>query len=63
MASGAMDNASDYGSELLGSTLGWLTLCFFLRLRQSTANRRQDSVSNQKSNHFYCHITTAQVPW
>ncbi len=23
-----MDNASDYGSELLGSTLGWLTLCF-----------------------------------
>jgi len=24
-----MDNASDYGSELLGSTLGWLTLCFF----------------------------------
>ncbi len=29
------DNASDYGSELLGSTLGWLTLALFLRLRQS----------------------------
>ncbi len=24
-----MDNASDYGSELLGSTLGWLTRAFF----------------------------------
>ncbi len=44
-----MDNASDYGSELLGSTLGWLTLCFFCVSvsPQQTAGKIAFQIKNQ----------------
>ncbi len=41
------------------------TCCFYCILKWFTELKSQESQLSMdiKSNHFYCHITTAQVPW
>ncbi len=58
-----MDNASDYGSELLGSTLGWLTLCFFCVSvsPQQTAGKIAFQIKNQITLLSHHHSTSALV--
>ncbi len=51
-------------SPLKAVVLPYISVETFYFLRFFEYKAQKNSISNQiKSNHFYCHITTAQVPW
>ncbi len=58
-----MNVVSDRGPQFVSKF--WREFCRLLGVSVSLSSGfHPQSKSNQiKSNHFYCHITTAQVPW